>query len=408
MIAERIASWSGLPIREQGPAMLVSLGHFGTHWVAATIYLALPWIQRDLGISFLAAGSLVSVFHLSAFAANFGSGAISDVTGRRVLMQTISLALGACALAAASLAQGFAGLALMVVIIGATNNAWHPPAIAFLSALYPRNRGYALAVHALGANVGDMVAPLLIGALLGVLNWQGTVVASAVPIFALAIMLLLALGRHDHEVVAAAPGRAGLSQYGRALRALIADRTVLKLACMAGFRTSAQVGLLVFVPLYLAQVLKAGPFVTGLGFAAMQAGAVIFAPIAGAWSDRIGRRRIVMAGLGSSTIVIAALALAGNEVSFVLGVTLLGFLLFAVRPVVHGWMMDIAPPAVAGAMTSVVFGVQSLFSVAVPVVGGAVADAYGVSAVFPMLAGLILLSNLIVWRLPESRQEAAA
>lgn len=406
MIADRIAAWSGLPIREQGPAALVSLGHFGTHWVAATLYVLLPWIQRDLGISFLAAGTLISIFHLSAFAANFGSGTISDVTGRRVLIQTMSLALGATAMAAASASQGFLSLALMVVIIGATNNAWHPPAIALLSALYPRNRGYALAIHALGANLGDLIAPLLIGILLSVLTWKGTAIASALPMLAVAILLLVLLGRHDREVAAGAPGRDGLKEYGRALRALVSDRTVLGLASMAGFRTAAQQGLLMFVPLYLAQVLKAGPFITGLGFAAMQAGAVIFAPIAGAWSDRIGRRRIVLSGFGASTVVIALLAFAGNEVAFVLGVTTLGFILFAVRPVVHGWMMDIAPPAVAGAMTSVVFGVQSLFSIAVPVIGGAVADAYGVAAVFPLLALLLLCSNLIVWRLPEARAQS--
>jgi NCAIR mutase (PurE)-related protein len=60
----------------------------------------------------------------------------------------------------------------------------------------------------------------------------------------------------------------------------------------------------------------------------------------------------------------------------------------------------------AGAMTSVVFGVQSLFSIAVPVIGGAVADAYGVAAVFPLMAALLLCSNLIVWRLPEARAAA--
>ena len=53
MIAERIAAWSGLPPRAQGPAFLVGMGHLGTHWVAATLYVMLPWIQRDLGISFL-------------------------------------------------------------------------------------------------------------------------------------------------------------------------------------------------------------------------------------------------------------------------------------------------------------------------------------------------------------------
>ena len=402
MIAERIAAWSGLPPRAQGPAFLVGLGHLGTHWVAATLYVMLPWIQRDLGISFLQAGALISVFHFSAFAANFVSGAVTDVTGRRVLIQALVLATGAAALAATSWSQGFLALAFLVVFMGATNNAWHPAAISFLSALYPRNRGYALAIHALGANVGDAVAPLAVGAMLGVLAWRGTALSSALPVLAMAAAILLMLGSHDRDVKATAPGRSGLANYGRALLTLLRGRAVLSLAVMSGFRSAAQHGLLVFVPLYLAQVLKAGPFVTGAGFAAMQAGGILMGPIAGAWSDRIGRRPIVVSGLAASTVVIALLAFAGNEILFVAGVTVLGFLLFAVRPVLHGWMMDLAPPELAGATTSVVFGLQSLFSVAVPLIGGAIADAYGVAAVFPFLAGLMLISNVLVWRLPES------
>lgn len=404
MIAERIAAWSGLPPNAQGPAFLVGLGHLGTHWLAATLYVMLPWVQRDLAISFLATGSLISIFHLSAFTANFVSGAITDVTGRRVLIQSLVLATGALALAAMSWSQGFLSLALLTALIGATNNAWHPAAISFLSALYPRNRGYALGIHSLGANLGDSVAPLLVGAMLGVLAWRGTAVGSALPALALAATILILLGERDRAAMAAAAGPSGLATYGRALRALLADRTILGLALMSGFRSAAQHGLLVFVPLYLAQVLHAGPLVTGIGFAAMQAGGILMGPVAGTLSDRIGRRPIVLGGLTGSTIVIALLAVAGNEVLFVAGVTMLGFLLLAVRPVVHGWVMDLAPPAVAGAATSVVFGVQSMFSIAVPLIGGAVADAYGVAAVFPLLAGLMLVSNLIVLRLPEGRE----
>ena len=35
---------------------------------------------------------------------------------------------------------------------------------------------------------------------------------------------------------------------------------------MSGFRAAAQVGLLMFVPLYLTDVLEAGPMMTGVGF----------------------------------------------------------------------------------------------------------------------------------------------
>ena len=165
-----IQRWTGLPWSQQGPALMVGVGHGATHWVAATFYLLLPWIKETLQISYTNAGILVAVFHLASFLANFASGALTDITGKRVLIQSGSLTLGALALGGTSLACNIIPLALMIAIIGATNNAWHPAAISFLSERYPDNRGYALAVHALGANVGDSIAPLMVGAVLGMLS----------------------------------------------------------------------------------------------------------------------------------------------------------------------------------------------------------------------------------------------
>ena len=154
---------TGLEWKGQGTVFLVASGHGGTHWIAATFYLLLPFITRDLGLSYAEAGMLVAVFHLSAFAANFASGLVVDVTGKRVVYQVASLAVGAAALLGCGGAQSLLWLFPMVVLIGATNNLWHPPAISFLSEHFPRQRGHALSIHALGANVGDALAPFVSG-----------------------------------------------------------------------------------------------------------------------------------------------------------------------------------------------------------------------------------------------------
>ena len=43
---------------------------------------------------------------------------------------------------------------------------------------------------------------------------------------------------------------------------------------------------------------------------------------------------------------IGFLAVAGNEVLFIAGVSVLGFVLFAIRPVIQSWMIDLTPPVV--------------------------------------------------------------
>lgn len=401
-LSASIQRWTGLPWSQQGPALMVGVGHGATHWVAATFYLLLPWIKETLQISYTNAGILVAVFHLASFLANFASGALTDITGKRVLIQSGSLTLGALALGGTSLAWSVIPLALMIAIIGATNNAWHPAAISFLSERYPDNRGYALAVHALGANVGDSIAPLMVGAVLGMLSWQDTALVSTVPVFVVAFWIWTVLSRHE-TISPAETKETQKVPYLSELKIMFRQFELLGLSMMSGFRAAAQVGLLMFVPLYLTDVLEAGPMMTGVGFSLMQLGGVLSSPVAGAWSDRIGRRPIVVGGLALSTLVIAFLAIAGSQILFVSGIAFLGFVLYGVRPVVHSWALDLTSKTMGGTVISLVFGTQSLFSIGIPVLSGMVADLFGLQRVFWLLAGLILVSNLIAFLLKDSR-----
>ena len=113
---------TGLQWREQGPAVLVGMGHGATHWVMGTFYLLLPFIAEALHLSYTEAGLLVSAVHISSFATNLFSGAVVDLTGRRVPILVVSLTVGAVALAFFGIAEGVLGLLPFVVLIGCTNN----------------------------------------------------------------------------------------------------------------------------------------------------------------------------------------------------------------------------------------------------------------------------------------------
>ena len=403
-MGERIVKLTGLGVREQAPAWVVSLGHGATHWIAATFYLILPYLTQELGMSYTQAGVLVSTFHISSFLANFGSGMVVDVLGRRVLVQAVSLLLGAVALMAFGVAGGLAVLIGLVVIIGGTNNLWHPAAISFLSGLYPKNRGYVLSIHTLGASLGDSLAPLCVGAMLTILTWRDTAVWGSIPATIVAALILVSIARMDKDADGQVSKKITVGEYFSGLKVMFTDKAAMGLCLMAGFRSMTQNGLLMFIPIYLANVLKVGPVMTGVGMTAMQVGGFFAGPIAGAWSDKIGRRPIVLGAATGTTIVVAFLALAQNEYMFFAGVSVLGFVLFAIRPVIHSWMMDLTPPRMHGSATSALFGTQSALSFIVPVAGGVIADIYGVGAVFYALAGTMLAANVLVAMLPDAEK----
>lgn len=399
--------WTGLTLREQAPAWMVALGHGATHWIAATFYLLIPYLSESLGFSYLQAGLLVSAFHISSFAANFASGMIVDVLGKRVAVQVSALVVGAGALMLFGVAPGLSALVVLVTLIGATNNLWHPAAISFLSGTFPNNRGYTLSIHTLGASLGDSLAPLCIGAMLAVLSWQQTASWGAVPVLFVALLIFTTLVRLDRDPASSTSRRISAAEYFSGLGTMFRNKAAMGLCLMAGFRSMAQNGLLMFIPIYLANVMEVSPFMVGVGMFAMQIGGFFAGPVAGAMSDRIGRRPVVLAAATATTVVVTLLALANHEVMFIAGVSMLGFVLFAMRPVIHSWMMDLTPLEMHGSATSALFGTQSALSFVIPVVGGWVADQYGVGAVFYVLAGIMLIANVLVAMLPKAEKAKA-
>ena len=404
-LSERL---TGLSLRDNAPIAMVGLGHAATHWIGATFYILLPYLAISLGLGYAQTGLLVSAMNLGSLVANFASGPLVDMTGRRVLFQVLSVAIGALALAGLGgfgAIEGFdsiAWLAAMVAIMGVTANLWHPPALSYLSERYPRTRGYAFSIHALGASLGDTVAPLVAGFLLLSLNWQQTATMAAIPALCVATLLALAIGPNARRVVSGS-GRAGLGlgSYFSNLASVLRNRVILAICVMAGLRSMAQSGLTVFLPLYLVNVSGASPAMLGATLAALQAGGLIATPLAGVWSDRVGRRPVVMAGLLASTVIICSLGFLGGGALFIAGISLLGFALFAIRPVIQSWMMDLIQPSMTGSATSLMFGTQSIFNISIPLVGGVVADTYGLTAVFYLLGVTMLLSNAVVFFLPR-------
>lgn len=391
---------TGVDRAGQLTAYLVAIGHGGTHWLMATLYILLPFARQDLGLTYAEIGAVITAMNVAAFSTNVGAGPIVDMTTRRAVLLALALACCALALLSIGLVPSLFGLTIGVMIIGGANNFWHPAAFSFLAKRFPKNRGFALSMHGLGANTGDALGPLAAGSLMVWFGWQGAAVANALPMFALALMVLVLMSRHEKRVeTKVAPGL-DLASYFSGMIEMVKQRAVLTLCLMAGFRTMTQNGILIFLPMYLADIMGFEGIMLGLVMTGMQAGGIISGPIAGTWSDKIGRRPIVLGGLMASSLVIVGLTLIHSESLFVAGVALLGFVLYAVRPVVHSWMMDLTPPGMNGSATSLMFGAQGAFKMGLPVLGGLIADIWGLPAVFYLLAATMVMANVVALTLP--------
>ncbi len=386
----------------RGPLFVIAGSHGSLHWAVQTFYLLLPFIKEEFGLDYTQTGFLVTIVHLSSFVANIPSGVVVDVTGRRTACQLFSLVVCAIGLAGLGWARDYWVLAGAVALISMMNTLWHPAAIAFLSETYAKRRGLALSFHTIGASLGDAAAPAAAGVLITAIGWHETAMLGALVPLAAAVLLFF-FSKASSAMPSRSGGGGGIRAYMTGLQQLVVNMEVWKVCVMAGFRGTGQTGLRTFLPLYLAAALSANPFWIGVTLTVLQLSGAIATPFAGGISDRVGRRPVLFAGFAMSLVVIFAMPFATSLTMFIILVGLAGVSTFAVRPVIQSWALEKAPPQLGGSMVSLLFGTQSAFAMAVPIVGGMIADAWGIGYVFYALAATVLVAMAVAATISESK-----
>jgi len=381
---------------------LITIGHGLTHWYPATFYLLLPLIGAELGLSYSQIGLIMTCQYIASAVANVPGGILVDTVGRKGLLMAISLFWVGFPYLLISFTHSFSMLLVCIALVGFGNSLWHPTAIPTLAQRYPERKGLVLSLHGMGGNVGDAIAPLVVGAALAFFSWRQVVVLNVAPGLLVAALMLVFLGSIRLGAKRASAEKQSLRDYSRGLRELLRNRSVVLLSTGSAFRTMTQTALLTFLPVYLAHDMGYSAAWVGACLFVLQAAGFAAAPVAGHLSDRMGRKHILVGSMLSSGAVLALMAFAGGSPVFIALVAVLGFFLYATRPVIQAWLLETTPKNMGGSSIGVLFGAQAIGGSIGPLVGGMVADRYGLLATFYLLAAMIVFANLFVFWVPAA------
>ncbi len=421
--AEQAMPMSKLDIRNMG---LITLGHSLTHWYPATFFMLLPLIGNEMGLTYSQIGFIMTCQYAAGAISNVPGGMLVDVWGKKGQLMALSLFWVGFPYLMMGFSSQYWMLLICVMLVGIGNNLWHPTAIPLLGSMFPKRKGLALSLHGMGGNVGDALAPLAVGALLTTLSWREIVVLNVVPGAAMSMLILFFLGtmtfapkqkaKTPVEVSEANSSNAvnvadskgqSMRSYVAGMRTLMQTPGLFLLTLSSGFRSMTQGTLLTFLPLYLANEMHYNVFWVGVGMALLQLTGFIAAPIAGHLSDTMGRKNILMVSFGMSGVVLLLMTFAGGSPWFVFLIAVLGFFLYAARPIMQAWMLDATPKNMGGTAIGLMFGMQSGAQAIAPILGGIVADQYGLLAAFYLLAATIIVANILVVWIPAQSKDAS-
>ncbi len=383
---------------------LITVGHGLTHWYPATFYLLLPLIGTELGLSYSQIGLIMTSNYVASAIANIPGGVFVDTVGRKGLLMALSLFWIGFPYLLIGFTHSYLMLLACVALVGVGNSLWHPTAIPALAGRMPERKGLVLSIHGMGGNVGDAIAPVVIGAALGFFTWREVVVLNVVPGLVVAALLLAFLGSVRFGMRRTGPAETqSFADYWAALKDLLRNRALILLSTGSAFRTMTQSTLLTFLPVYLAHEMGYSPLWVGACLFLLQAAGFAAAPIAGHLSDRMGRKQILVSSMAATAVVLAAMALAGGSALFIALVAVLGFFLYATRPVIQAWLLESTPKNMGGSSIGVLFGAQAAGGAVGPLLGGLVADSHGLLATFYFLAATIVVANLFVFGVRRPR-----
>jgi MFS family permease len=407
---------SKLDIRNMG---LITLGHSLTHWYPATFFMLLPLIGNEMGLSYSQIGFIMTCQYAAGAVSNVPGGMLVDMWGKKGQLMALSLFWVGFPYLMMGFSSQYWMLLICVMLVGIGNNLWHPTAIPLLGSMFPKRKGLALSLHGMGGNVGDALAPLAVGALLTTLSWREIVVLNVVPGAAMSMLILFFLGTMtfapknksssapESAVVAADAKGQSMHSYLQGVKDLMRTPGLFLLTLSSGFRSMTQGTLLTFLPLYLAKEMHYDVFWVGAGMALLQLAGFIAAPIAGHLSDTMGRKTILMSSFGMSGVVLLMMTFVGGSPWFVFLIAVLGFFLYAARPIMQAWMLEATPKNMGGTAIGLMFGMQSGAQAVAPILGGIVADHYGLLAAFYLLAATIIIANIMVVWIPAHTKDAS-
>jgi len=394
---------AGLSAAERRIVLYTAAAHALIHVLEWTYSVLLVDIGHQYGVGFFLLGALSNVFSYAFGFAALPSGLLTDRLGSQ---RVIYLCLTGAGLAAVmvGLSPNIWVLAIALAVLGLAIGLYHPAGVSLI-AQGVRQRGMALGVHGMAANLGIAATPLLAGAFADAFSWRGAYffLAGLAVVLGLVLRVVWVAEEQRPLTPPATPTVSGNQ------RPTMASLTPLILVYVVfvlnGFIYSAA---RTFLPTHI-RLKGYEDLGAALATLALLMGAV-GQYVVGSLTQRYPLERLAFL---VPVLVVPALVLMGTTQEALLVVATAGFVMFSFggQPVFTSLIADYTPARLLGRSYGISFfasfGLASFGST----YAGFFADRWDTSAVFLALIPFAILTvvvGLALWVLAQRRPRAPA
>ena len=373
--------------------------------------------EDDFGLTSSAAVlSFIVAFGLAKSFTNLGAGVFAERLGRRRLL-IVGWALALPVPLMIALAPSWSWIVAANALLGVNQGlAWSMTVVMKIDLVGPKRRGLALGLNESAGYGGVALAAALSG-------WLATefaardvlvVAGAAIAVTALVISILFVRDMAGHMAIEQARSDPDATEEAPALRQAFPDVTyrhpVLRSCSQAGLVNNLNDALAWgLVPLFLA---ANGASVSQIGLVAGLYPAVwgLGQILTGHWSDRVGRKPLIVSGMLVQAAALALLAGSSGEVAVAaVSAVLLGVGTALVYPTLIAAISDAVSPIARAPAVGVYRFWRDMGYVAGGLIAGLAADAIDFSAAIALVAALTAASGAwVAFDMSERRRAGNA
>ncbi|HIM59210.1 MAG TPA: MFS transporter [Dehalococcoidia bacterium] len=393
----------------------LSAGHGIKHFGQGALLIMIPSIRATLGLSDVAIGGISSAQSISSGIANIPAGILTDMFRKKVAwILFASMIMVGSGYLLISISPVYWVLLVGVVIVGFGTSMWHAPAFGTLAARYPRRRGFAMAAHLTGAQVGNTTSPLIVGFLLagtigswvvfGGIEWRWLAAFISVPMILTALVVVSRFKTAGAE----STGSVTLGAYFASAKRLLSNRGVLGMALLGAMRGAVHNSFQVFLVIYMREELGYSNTYVGVHIALITMAGIISTPVMGNLSDRVGRRPVISFAMTAMTVLLFLFLQFDSGIPMMILIAVLGLFFFSVMPIINAAAMDMIDKGSEGSGTALMFAGGSILGSLTPIVAGIINQSNGFQGVVIFAGAMATIGAVLSLILPMAKRESAS